>query len=291
MACVDRCEAGTYRGRARGPRAFTLIELLVVIAIIGLLVSLLLPALGAARRTAKTAQCLSNIRQLEIAHTQYMNDHREYFVDAGLGHGGLTAMDRAWPIQLGEYTSGTLVLRSPVDRSEFWPRLEGGSSSGAGLNEIIEIAAANDGVFPNGAAIARWTSYGLNNFTTRFARPSVRDPRTGKRLGPWERLSKIERPHATVHFLMMTQGRIAGSAEYATADHVHAQDWATFGGDAPWSFAATQMDVTAHNTDYERVTADAAANYGFLDGRAATLKFGQVYRSEFDNNFWPEFAK
>jgi len=43
---------------------FTLVELLVVIAIIGMLVALLIPAVGAARRTARKAACLSNIGQI-----------------------------------------------------------------------------------------------------------------------------------------------------------------------------------------------------------------------------------
>jgi prepilin-type N-terminal cleavage/methylation domain-containing protein/prepilin-type processing-associated H-X9-DG protein len=88
---------------------FSLIELLVVIVVIGILASMLVPALAKAKQSARSAHCKNNLRQLGIASLLYSQESEDDL--PGSAHGG-----HSWLASLFPYT-GTNVFRCLDDRA------------------------------------------------------------------------------------------------------------------------------------------------------------------------------
>jgi prepilin-type N-terminal cleavage/methylation domain-containing protein len=78
IACCDRRRSAAATGLRRGRAGFTLVELLVVVAIVGVLVAMLLPAVQAARESARRMQCASHMRQIGLGILAYEQVHRVF---------------------------------------------------------------------------------------------------------------------------------------------------------------------------------------------------------------------
>ena len=95
--------------------AFTLVELLVVIAVIGILLALLLPALRRAREKARSAKCMTNMRNVGQAFHQYTINSDDYMPIS------------YWSLQIWPYLKNHDVLWCPsateaarVDEDPYW---------------------------------------------------------------------------------------------------------------------------------------------------------------------------
>ncbi|RRJ96148.1 DUF1559 domain-containing protein [Opitutaceae bacterium TAV4] len=101
--------------------AFTLIELLTVIAIIGILAAIILPTVGKVRQSARSAQCLSNLRQIGMAVTLYAVDDKDQYP---YGYININNADRRWSHQISSYLASRSLTEKKRSNDVFFCQQE-----------------------------------------------------------------------------------------------------------------------------------------------------------------------
>ncbi len=220
-------------------KAFTLVELLTVVAILGLLVSVLLPAMGKAVEAANATRCLTNIRNMGLAAGMYVNDN-----DGALPSVGVSRASRAvdeqgsWFHLLELYAGEPLLFRCPSDRSVFFDRP----------------------VDPKSGRI-RKVSYAVNYFVSGQM----------TNYEQYHRLSQLPHPDKTIFALELYGGDSSRDARhngFVDSDYIHAQ-WTAGDPEGVREQARTEVAYDRHL---------GRSNYLFTDGHVESLLLEQVYQ-------------
>ena len=148
--------------KRKGQHGFTLVELLVVIGIIAILVSILMPALSKARKSAQNVQCKSNLRQIGLAAEMYAVEFKAY--PGTYAAGGITYHWFKFIIPLmaghsmtgyeGEYIKNIRYVHCPTNVALFSPKPTG--YSGYTADGSLPLCSYNFNHFENGSGVAQW---------------------------------------------------------------------------------------------------------------------------------------
>lgn len=233
--------------RTRSVGGFTLIELLVVIAIIAILAAILFPVFARARENARKISCLSNLKQIGLAFTQYTQDYDEFMVRARYS----PAASSSWMLRLEPYTKNRQIFRCPSASDEETFSFE----SGASYNTLNAAQRAQP-----------LASYSVNNYYQNYPQ-TVFGPNISPSSLPSMHLSGIEDPAGTI---AMGDGK-CGLLNASTCYQIIGRTF--YPNDKPptmGSASKTQGSFVARHME--------GLNFVFVDGHAKWLKMDEAMK-------------
>ena len=136
-------------------RAFTFVELLVVITLLGVLVSMMAPALAKAMSKAHEIYCLNNLRNISIGQILYSQDHDDHLTPHAINRKPLTnavvpnPKMIMWPDLLETYVGDRRAFCCPCMKCE----LERGMGFGMNLNVAGEFMVESEAQSPHASRI------------------------------------------------------------------------------------------------------------------------------------------
>lgn len=154
----------------RRKEAFTLVELLVVIAIIGILVALLLPAVQAARESARLSQCKNNLKQFGLAMHNYESSFEQLppGYDYQLGPEG-NSLGHAW----GAYILPFIEEQSIYDQIDFKLPVYHPENLAAREIHLTTFLCPTDDISPNGFIEMGDEQFAMGCYVANFGPPDL----------------------------------------------------------------------------------------------------------------------